>query len=142
MKRSRPRRQRKSRLAALKRELWDLLSAYVKERDGNVCFSCGAAGLEGKNWHAGHLFNAGSASRIRYDPLNVHSQCFRCNISLRSNAAPFAARFLKVYGLAQFERLDQRSRIIHQWRAPDLEDLIAAMKRGGADYESLYAERF
>lgn len=138
----RPRRQRKSTLAALKRELWALLSAYVKERDGNVCISCGARGLEGRNLHAGHLFSAGQHSLIRFDPLNVHVQCGRCNVFLRGNIAPYTAQFLKTYGLAQFERLDQRSHISKSWRAFEIQELIEALKKSGADYESLYAERY
>jgi hypothetical protein len=138
---SRPRRQRKSSLACLKRKLWSLFSSYVKERDGNVCFSCGASGLESHGWHAGHLFPAGAHGIIRYEPKNVHSQCYRCNINLGGNGAAYSDRFIEVYGIEEFRRLSALSRTIKQWRAPEVEELIAALKRGGADYEMLYAER-
>jgi hypothetical protein len=138
----RPRKQRKTPLAALKRLLWDHFAAYVKKRDGNVCFVCGAPGLEGKNWHAGHLFNAGNNSVIKYHPLNVHSNCGRCNVWLRGNIAVYAVRFLDVYGLAQLQALDSKRGVAKAWKRSDIEPMIAALKRGGADYETFYAETY
>lgn len=137
-----PRRQRKTSLAALKRKLWTLFSAYVKERDGNVCISCPATGLEGSGWHAGHMFPAGAHAVIKFEPKNVHSQCFRCNINLGGNGAAYAERFIERYGIAEFQRLSALSRHMKQWRAPEIEELIAALERGGADYEAFYAERY
>lgn len=140
--RKRLRRQRKTSLAALKRKLWAEFSAYVKARDGNVCISCGRGGLEGSNWHAGHLFSAGAHSLIRYHPKNVHSQCFRCNVNLGGNGAAYANEFWKRYGMDEFTRLFNLGRHIKKWTAPEVRDLIDALTRGGADYECLYAERY
>lgn len=141
-RRTRPRRERKTPLATLKRKLWCAFAAYVKERDGNTCFSCGATGLEGQNWHAGHLFQAGQFAIIRYEPKNVHSQCGRCNVWLRGNVARYTARFLDKYGIEEFRRLDALSRRMKQWRAPEVIELILALKRGGAEFEMFYAERY
>lgn len=138
----RPRRQRKSTLAELKRELWRLVSGYVKERDGNTCFSCGRGALTGRNWQAGHLFPAGMASLIRYEPKNVHSQCYHCNINLGGNGAAYADRFVGVYGFDEFARLARLARQTKAWRSPEIRELIAAIERSGAHYESLYAERY
>ncbi len=138
----RPRRQRKTSLAALKRKLWLLFAAYVKERDGNSCISCPATGLEGHGWHAGHLFPAGAHAVIKYEPKNVHSQCFRCNINLGGAGAAYTVRFLDKYGVDEFNRLSRLSTKIKQWRAPEIEELIAALKRGGAEYEMFYAEKY
>jgi hypothetical protein len=138
----RPRKQRKTPLATLKRLLWEHFRSYVKARDGNVCFICGAPGLEGQNWHAGHLFNAGNNSVIKYHPLNVHSNCGRCNVWLRGNIAVYAVRFLDVYGLAQLQALDSKRGVAKAWKRSDIEPMIAALKRGGADYETFYAETY
>lgn len=138
----RPPRQRKSSLASMKRKLWQLFAAYVKARDGNECFSCGAKGLEGSNWHAGHLFPGGSCALIRYEPKNVHSQCGRCNIFLRGNAAAYADRFIERYGLVEFQRLSALSRRMKAWRAHEIGALIAALDRGEAEYEMAYAEHY
>ena len=40
-RRTRPRRQRRSTVAALKRKLWSLFAVYVLERDKRICFTCG-----------------------------------------------------------------------------------------------------
>lgn len=139
--RTRLRKNRKSALAAGKRKLWEMFSAFVKERDGNACFSCGSSGLEGANWHAGHMFPAGGSSILRWHPLNVHSQCYRCNINLGGNGAEYASRFIEVYGIDQLMYLNEIKRQQMQWREPDIRELIEALKRGGADYELLYAEK-
>jgi hypothetical protein len=89
------------------------------------------------------MFTAGAHSLIRYHPLNVHSQCYRCNINLGGNGAAYAERFMDRYGLGQFRALcSLKGRSTKQWRAPEVEDLIAALKRGGGDYERLYLERY
>ena len=138
----RPRRQRKSTLAALKRKLWSLFSAYVKERDGNFCYSCGRLGLEGANWHAGHLFPAGSSSLIRWEPKNVHSQCYHCNVNLGGNGAAYAEVFIRHYGMAEFQRLSDLSRRMKAWKPYEIQALIAALEVGGAEYEMAYAEHY
>ncbi len=125
-----PRKARKTTLAGLKRRLWTLLASAVKRRDGNVCFSCGQTGLAGHNWQAGHLFSAGAHSALRYDAVNIHVQCYRCNIHLGGNGAAYAARFISRYGLGAFELLAQRSRVMKAWRAPELLELIAALEAG------------
>jgi hypothetical protein len=137
-----PRKKRKTPLAKLKRDLWALFAAYVKERDGNVCFVCGATGLEGGNWHAGHLFNSENNSVLRYHPKNVHSNCGRCNVWLRGNIAVYAARFLDVYGVECFKALDAKRGPAKAWTRPEVEAMIAALKAGGADYECWYSERY
>jgi hypothetical protein len=139
----RPNKVRKTPLTKLKRIAWDLFSAYVKARDGNVCISCPATGLVGGNWHSGHFFNAGNHGVIKFEPKNVHSQCGRCNVWLRGNIANYAIAFLDRYGEAEFRRLKAKSQE-HRgpWTRPELEELIAALKLGGADFECWYAERY
>jgi 5-methylcytosine-specific restriction endonuclease McrA len=134
------RRERKTTLAQARRKLWEKFSSYVKERDGPTCFSCGAQNLTGSNWHAGHLYRSAGHPLTRYDPRNVHSQCGACNIWRTGNTAAYAARFLDRYGIAEFNRLDRLSRVQHQWRAPELRELLARLERDPADYECYYAE--
>jgi hypothetical protein len=140
-RKSRPRKQRKSSLAAAKRELWTLFSAFVKERDGNVCFVCGKTGLEGSGWHAAHMFPAGLSSVLRYHPANVFSGCFHCNINLGGNGAAYASRFIEVYGMDQFMYLNDIKRKGMKWREHDIRELITALKADPVRYECLYAEK-
>ena len=138
----RVRKQRKSTLAGLKRKFWSLFSAYVKERDGNWCRSCGAKDLEGRNWQAGHLFPAQGPKLIVWDPKNVHSQCYVCNCHLGGNGAAYATWFIDHYGTSEFLRLSDRSRLQKQWKAHEVQELIAALEKGPHYYESLYAEKY
>lgn len=135
-----PRKQRKTTLAALKRKLWSAFALYVKDRDGRICFTCDAV-VEGTNCHAGHLFSIRKASTA-YDPANVHVQCGRCNVWLRGNTAVYAARFLDRYGIEKFNVLHARQKVTHEWKRHELEELIAALAVGGAEFEMLYAERY
>lgn len=138
----RPAKESKKHVPALKRRLWNLFRQYIRDRDGNVCVSCGKGGLEGKGWHAGHLFPAGQHNVIRFEPKNVSSQCYHCNMNLGGNGAAFAQTFIDRYGVEEFMRLSERSKVMKQWRAPELEELIAALEKSGADYEMLYAEKY
>jgi len=72
-----------------------LFRHYVYERDGAVCISCGAAGLEGSNRQAGHLFNAGNNAGIRFENTGVTIDGARVdNVEdgIRPIAGPFTIR--------------------------------------------------
>lgn len=141
-RKARPRRQRKTTVGALKRQLWTLFAAYVKARDGNTCFTCGATDLEGMNWHAGHGIRQGGHAAVQYDPKNVHSQCGACNVWKAGNVAEYVMRLVDRYGFEEFARLVNRSRQTKLWTAPELRELIAALGRGPAEFECYYYERY
>ena len=137
---SRPAKVRKTTVAALKRKLWKLFADYVKERDGNVCYTCDRP-VSGVDSQGGHLISRKIGSTF-YDPENVHVQCGRCNCGLRGNVPEYTLRFLDQYGEAKYRALLERGRMIHHWSAPELRELIDAIKRSGADFELLYAEKY
>ena len=141
LKRSRPRKQRKTTVAKLRRMLWERFRNYVKDRDGRICFTCDSGPLEGSNCHAGHLVNSTKAS-VRYAPFNVYVQCYRCNVSMRGNIAEYAYRYIQRFGKEQFDRLMLQSREHKTWTAHELEALIAAATKSAADYEMFYAEKY
>ena len=141
-RKARPRRARRTSLAALKRTLWQHFASYVKARDGNVCFTCGAKGLEGGNWHAGHGIRKGGHAAVMYDPKNVHSQCGACNIWRAGNTAEYMARLIDRYGYDEWLRLIRRSRTTKLWKAPELRELIAALERGAAEFECFYYSKY
>lgn len=126
----------------LKRKLWSLLSPAIKAKDGNTCFSCGATELHGSGWHAGHLFPAGSHSLLRYYPMNIFSQCYKCNINLGGNGAQFAARFIEKYSKEEFDRLASLSRVSKKWLHYEIELLIAKLKIGIEHYAAFYDEAY
>lgn len=128
-------------LPKLRKKLWDKFAAYVKERDGNVCFTCDKPGLEGAGWHAGHMVKRTRAS-VCYDPANVHSQCAGCNLALDGNGAVYALRHMAKYGEAKTVAVLARAKELKKWKPFEIEELIAALDKGGADFECLYAEKY
>ena len=58
------------------------VNAYVRYRDeGKPCISCGnlPENKLGGTMDAGHYRSRGSASHLRFNTLNIHAQCVRCN---------------------------------------------------------------
>ncbi len=72
-------------LSKWKKEAWKVFTQWIKERDGYVCFTCGAK-CKSSGAHGGHFINASICGLYLYfHPDNVHCQCFRCNINLGGN---------------------------------------------------------
>ena len=140
MKRSRPRPKRKGSVRSLKKKLWLLFADYIKERDGRVCFTCDKP-VFGRDCQAGHFVSC-AKEFTRFDPENVHVQCRHENVFMKGNIPEYARRYLDRYGREKFDALMARSDRMRQWKPYQLEELIAALKIGGAEYEMLYAERY
>lgn len=134
---------RKTSLGAAKRKLWTSFAAYIKRRDGNVCFTCGQRDLAGSNWQAGHMI-PGRRGLVLFDPELVRSQCFRCNINLKGNAGEFALRFMEEheYGEDVYKAHVLRAREEKKWTVIEIQELTAALEQGGREYELLYAGRY
>jgi hypothetical protein len=116
-----------------------LFAAYVKQRDGCTCITCGSH-PRGRNHHAGHFYGRRIMS-LRWDPKNVHSQCgVPCNKFRRGSLAEYAVAIVARYGPEGLARLSARSKILRKWTRPDLERLIAAIRVGGAEFEMAYYE--
>ena len=77
-----------------------------------------------------------------YDPKNIHSQCGKCNILLDGNGPEYVEFVIQRYGRGEFMRMLDRSRQTKNWTRPELEYLVEAARKGGADYESAYYERY
>jgi hypothetical protein len=60
-------------------------NTYIRTRDeGNVCISCGKSKQELKINNpiamvCGHFLSVGAHPELRFNPLNAHLQCTRCN---------------------------------------------------------------
>lgn len=51
---------------------------YIRERDkGSFCICCGEPLDE--DYHAGHFYESGNNSGLRYDEDNIHAQNLQCN---------------------------------------------------------------
>lgn len=92
-------RHKATPLKKLKKALWELCKQIVRKRDGNSCFICGKANLEGAGWHTGHFVPSSTCGVfLRYDLRNLHSSCYYCNINLGGNGAMFYRRLEEIYG--------------------------------------------
>lgn len=136
LKRTRPRLQRRSTVAALKRRLWTLVAKYVRERDNHACITCPYPEYADQ---AGHFYSRSIASTW-IDPKNLGAQDARCNLQLHGNPGAFADYIVRTYGPEELVRLTKRARMVKQWKAPELEMLIEAIKVSGHSFEAAYYE--
>lgn len=122
-KSSREEKQRKSdkvRLESLKtasdyiKEAQDVINKYVRIRDSNKpCISCGCdlkdSFLTGGGVDAGHYRSRGAASHLRFNVLNIHSQCKRCNRYLGGNYSEYRIKLIDRIGLDYVEKLENNN---------------------------------
>lgn len=88
------------------REVQALHNRYCRERDiaaGHGCISCGTK--SGKA-NGGHYRSVGSTQALRFDPLNCHLQCERCNSYLSGNLINYRISLIKRIGLEAVEYLE------------------------------------
>lgn len=99
LKRTAPKRRKKSDLQKLKAKLWELCKQITRKRYGNTCYTCGKSGLEGGNWQTGHFISSSICStELRYDLANLRPQCYNCNINKSGNWLAYEIH-LKVDGV-------------------------------------------
>lgn len=92
-------------ISLLKKDLWKLVSDYIRKRDFYVCRTCGRTG-KGSQIHAGHFIpNASGGALLRYHPQNIYAQCYHCNINLGGNGAEYYRILTSQYGKERVERL-------------------------------------
>ncbi len=88
------------------REAQNAFNAFIRERDrksGYGCISCGT--FNGKA-NAGHYRSVGSCPELRFEPINVHLQCERCNRYLSGNLIAYRAALVLRIGLEKVEWLE------------------------------------
>lgn len=110
MKRTALRRKSKTPLAKLKDKLWELCKQLTRAKYGNICYTCGAGGLEGSNWHTGHFITDSTCStELSYDLKNLRPQCYRCNINLSGNWVAFEKKLIAKEGQEYVDDLKKRN---------------------------------
>ena len=94
---------------------------WIRERDRDKgCISCG-----GKVEQAGHYFNQGQHSSLRFDEMNVNGQCVRCNLFLHGNLIEYGQGIIKRYGPLEHYLLIIKSRNrIKKWTRDELNEII------------------
>ncbi|AVD89639.1 recombination protein NinG [Pseudomonas sp. SWI44] len=87
-------------------------NAYIRERDAGLpCISCDSNPsdhdlITGSRWDAGHYRSVGACPELRFEPLNVHRQCVKCNRNLSGNAVEYRIRLVKRIGADQVDWIE------------------------------------
>ena len=114
-------------LAKWKKDLWRVVSQYIRLRDGYKCFTCGRVG-SGSGIHAGHYIpRAAGGLRLYFHERNIHAQCYHCNINLSGNSDIYGQNLIDKYG----------PRVLKQLRDLRILDLSDPLKYTIEDYQKL-----
>ena len=119
-------KQSKQKISVIQRKLWELCKLLTRKHYGNVCYTCGATGLSGINWHTGHLWaKASLGAYLKYDLRVLRPQCYRCNIHLGGNSAEFYRKMVQENGQEYMDKLHAERNITvkaYDWYLKLLED--------------------
>ena len=106
LKKCKLKKQSKQKISVLQRNLWILCKSIIRKLYGNTCYTCGAKGLAGSNWHTGHLWaKASLGAYLKYDLRVLRPQCYRCNIIMGGLGAEFYRRMFIIEGQEYMENL-------------------------------------
>ena len=120
------------------REAQTAVNEYVRLRDSHLpCISCDSMPndndlMTGSRWDAGHYRSVGACPELRFEPLNIHRQCVKCNRNLSGNAVEYRIRLVKRIGADKVDWLEGP----HKPQRYTIEDL----KKIKADYRALTKE--
>jgi hypothetical protein len=87
------------------REAQAAVNEYVRLRDAHLpCISCDSSPsdhdlITGSRWDAGHYRSVGACPELRFEPLNIHRQCVKCNRNLSGNAVEYRIRLVVRIGV-------------------------------------------
>ena len=110
------------------------MNEFIRLRDAHLpCISCDSIPSDhdlftGSRWDAGHYRSVGSCPELRFEPLNIHRQCVKCNRNLSGNAVEYRIRLVLRIGVERVAWLEG----LHPARKYTVEE-IKAIK---ADYRA------
>ena len=94
------------------REAQAAVNEYVRLRDAHLpCISCDSTPndndlMTGSRWDAGHYRSVGACPELRFEPLNIHRQCVKCNRNLSGNAVEYRIRLVRRIGAEKVSWLE------------------------------------
>lgn len=124
-----PRKPKKISISKLQKLLWVECKRIIRNRYGNVCYTCGKTGLVGSDWHTGHFLPKGACGAfLKYDLRNLRPQDYFCNINMGGAGAQFYVELVKREGQAYVDQLfidkqklvrayDHYSMLLEQYKA-------------------------
>lgn len=121
-------------ISKLKKRADKEFSLFVRHRgafyqEGELCNQCFTCGIVKpiKQLQAGHFIRR-SVTKLRYDPINVQVQCYRCNISLVGNLYVYSLKLDQKFGEGTAALLYERSNEHHRFTAEELSAIIEESK--------------
>jgi hypothetical protein len=131
-KQAESRRQDREKLKSLKtRAEWlkdaqAIFNKYIRIRDAQKnCISCG--GKLGAKYDAGHYRSCGAHPELRFQELNTHAQCVRCNQHLSGNLINYRKGLLIRIGQEKLDWLEGPHEPL-KLTIPEIQALIAEYK--------------
>jgi len=123
----------------LVRKLDTLFSKFIRQRDWFPnwsasgericqCCTCGAIKEDANSQvHAGHFQKRGNWN-TRWDEMNVHAQCKKCNTFQGGRDFEFGLYIDKKYGPGTAEKLYIKAKMPRKWMRVELEEMIKVYK--------------
>jgi hypothetical protein len=103
-----------------------VFNTFIRLRDKDKpCISCGVYKCE--EFHAGHYI-ASTYQYLRFNELNVHKQCSKCNTHLRGNLIPYRIELINRIGLNEVENLENNRHQVLQITIPEIKEQIKKYK--------------
>ncbi|WP_392564336.1 recombination protein NinG [Orbus wheelerorum] len=85
-----------------------IFNSFIRERDKNEpCISCGTM-KQDIQYHAGHFKSVGAHRELRFNELNCHKQCSRCNNYLSGNMNAYRENLIHKIGIENVEWLERQ----------------------------------
>ena len=95
---------KKKTVSATKKKLWTIFSKFIRERDKDKgCVTCGKW-YEPKRMQAGHFISRAYNSTL-FSEINVHSQCYACNIYRKGATDEYILKMEEMYGREAVDEL-------------------------------------
>ena len=94
------------------REAQAAVNEFIRLRDAHLpCISCDSLPndhdlMTGSRWDAGHYRSVGACPELRFEPLNIHRQCVKCNRNLSGNAVEYRIRLVHRIGAEKVDWLE------------------------------------
>jgi hypothetical protein len=105
-----------------------VFNAYIRKRDqGKNCISCQKP-IRGVV-NASHYYNSNNHWNVRFNELNVHSSCYRCNCELSGNLIEYGINLEKLIGPDEFIILREEAYKTRKFTRDELKEIIEKYKK-------------
>lgn len=102
----------KQPISKIQKLLWEQCKRIIRTRYPNTCYTCGRTGLEGSNWHTGHLWaKASLGANLKYDLRVLRPQCYFCNVNCGGRGAEYYAKMMRELGQEYMDNLERERQI-------------------------------